>query len=432
MATTKAATFGDMLNEYLVYDLLEEAFKEQNWLWSNCNVKKTWDGGTLIVPFQDHTANSIRMGALTAEADLNTAGYVRGSVAGYKEAYGSIYFNSRDLLDHGKVSEQNFIRLLPTQLDQLMKYMRQTVSIQILNGGALDSVATGWAGGAAGTVDALHPERFSRTQFVKLVDTTGPTTATGYIRTIDKSTGELTIYDAVTGGSLVDLTGLDDTTKIYIRDADTTQFNSLKNDLLLAANGGSDTFAGVNKLDSTFSQAIQYDAGGATGTGPDWNSGTAVTGSDILTLVFDALRKNYQRGGSANLAIMSFKHFSAAMLALEKGSGGFRHVKPSVNFAGYSEIEVGGVQGSIKLLGIREMDDNFIAMVDRKYMDFHCGVAPFQPLASPEGIKYYTVRAETGYTYITDLRLAGDFIYSNPWSATAIHNIPDYEISAIT
>jgi hypothetical protein len=433
MATTKAPTFASMLNEYLTYDLLEESFKEQSWLWNNCNIRKTWQGGTLIVPFQDHYANSVRMGALTDENDIGTAGYVRGSLAGYKEVYGSIFFNSRDLqIDHYRISEQNFISLLPQQLQQLMKYMRQTVSVQLLNGGALDSVASGWVGGATGVVDCLHSERFSRTQKVTLVDTTGPTTISGYVEKIDKSLSTLTIFDARTGGSVVDLTGLDDTTKIYIDDGNTTAFNSLKNDLLLAANGGSDTFAGVNKLDSTFSQAIQYDAGGATGTGPDWNSGTAVTGNDILTLIFDALRKNYQRGGEANLAIMSFKHFSAAMLALEKGSGGFRHVKPAVNFAGYSEITVGGVQGSIKLLGIREMDDDYIALVDRKSMDFHCGNMPFQPMVSPDGLKYFTKRATTGYTYITDIRLVGDFLYRNPWNATAIYNIPDYEISAIT
>ena len=74
MSTTKADTFADMLNEYLVYDLLEESFKEQSWLWNNSNIKKTWQGGTLIVPFQDHTANSVRMGSLTAESDIGTAG----------------------------------------------------------------------------------------------------------------------------------------------------------------------------------------------------------------------------------------------------------------------------------------------------------------------------------------------------------------------
>ena len=434
MSTVKAPTFQSMLNEHLPYDLLEEAFKEQNWLYTNCNIKKKpWQGGKLIVPFEDHTANTIKMGGLTASADLGTAGYVRGELTEYKEAYGSIYFNSRDLLnDHYKVDEQNFIQLLPRQLDRLMKYFRQTISIQLLNGGALDSVRTGFVGDATGVVTIKHPERFSRTQAVTLVDTTGPTTISGFVEAIDKNARTLTIFDARSGGSATDLTGLDATTKIYIDGGNTTQFRSLKDDLLPAAAGGSDTFAGVTKTDSTFSQAITYDAGGSSGNGPDWDSGTAVTGNDILTVIFDALRKNFQLGGEANTCIMGFKHFSAAMLALEKGSGGFRHVKPRVDFAGYSEITVGGVQGSVKLVGIREMDDDWMALVNKAYMDFHVGTHVIKPMTTPDGIQYFSERNTDGYRYITDLMLTGEFIYSNPWSGTGIFNIPDYEISAIT
>ena len=166
--------------------------------------------------------------------------------------------------------------------------------------------------------------------------------------------------------------------------------------------------------------------------GPDWNTGTAVDGNDVLTLIFDAYRKNLQRGGEANTAIMGYKHYSACMLALEKGSGGFRHVKESVQFAGYSKIEVYGVVGMITLLGIREMDDNWVALVNKADMTFYCGNKPFQPLVSPDGLKYFTKRASTGYQYLSDIGLVGDFLYKNPWNATGIYNIPDYDIPGIT
>lgn len=426
MATNKANTFASMLNEYLTYDLLEQAFKEQSWLWNEANIRKTWRGGKLIVPFQDNYANSVKMGGLTDDSDIGNAGYVRGSVDGYKEVYGSIFFNSRDLnIDHFKVSEQNFISLLPTQIDQLMKFMRQTVSIQLLNGGRLDMVKGAYVGAADGLISVLHPERFNRTMKVVLKD--ADTTLTGYVQAINRSTGELLIHDVRVGGAPLDLTGLDATTEIFIDGGDTTQFNSLKNDLLLAANGGSDTFANQQKTASTFTQAIQYDAGGSGGTG-DWNTGTAIESKDILPLIFDNLRRNYQLGGEADCVLMGYKHFSAAMLALEKGSGGFRHVTDRVDYAGYSKIKVGGVAGSIDLIAIREMDDDWMAMVRKKDMDFNCGNRPFQPLISPDGLKYYTKRAQTGYTYISDIGLYGDFLYRNPWTATGIHNIPDYSI----
>ena len=57
-----------------------------------------------------------------------------------------------------------------------MKFMRQTVSIQLLNGGRLDGVISGFVGDATGVVTCLHPERFQRTMKVVLEDTTGPTT----------------------------------------------------------------------------------------------------------------------------------------------------------------------------------------------------------------------------------------------------------------
>lgn len=433
MSTNKAVTFSSMLNEWLVNDLFEQAFKDQSWLWNEASVVKTWQGGKLIVPFQDHYANSVAMGQLSDDADLSSAGYTRGFLDGYKECYGSIVFNSRDLqYDHYRISEQSFISLLPQQLQQLMKFMRQTVSIQLLNGGRLDGVASGFVGDATGSVTVLHPERFQRTMKVVLVDTTGPTTVTGYVESINRSTGELFIYDARTGGSAEDLTGLDDTTDIYIDGGNTTSFGSLKDMLLPAANGGSDSYANVTKLASTFSQPILYDAGGSTGLGPDWNTGTAVTGNDILTLIFDAYRKNLQRGGEGDTAIMSYKHYSACMLALEKGSGGFRHTDMSVKYAGYNKIEVFGVVGMITLMGIREMDDDYIGLIKMKDMKFYCGNKPFQALESPEGLKYFTKRATTGYQYISDIGLVGDFLYTNPWNATSIYNIPNYEITGIT
>lgn len=421
-----------MLNEWLVNDLFEQAFKEQMWLWNEATIIKTWQGGKLIVPFQDHYANSVAMGQLSDDSDLSTAGYTRGYLDGYKECYGSIVFNSRDLqYDHYRISEQSFISLLPKQLEQLMRFMKQTVSIQLLNGGRLDTVVTGFVGDPTGAVTVLHPERFQRTMKVVLEDTTGPTTITGYVESINRSTGELFIYDARTGGSATDLTGLDDTTNIYIDGGNTTSYGSLKQMLLPASAGGSDNYANVVKLASTFSQPILYDAGGAAGTG-DWGTGTAVDGNSILTLIFDAYRKNLQRGGEADTAIMGYKHYSACMLALEKGSGGFRHVDMNVKYAGYSKIEVFGVSGTITLMGVREMDDDWIAMIKMKDMKFYCGNKPFMALESPEGLKYFTKRATTGYQYISDIGLVGDFLYTNPWNATGIYNIPDYDIPAIT
>lgn len=419
-----------MLNEYLVYsNILEEAFKDQNWLMKTSNIKKTWDGGKLIVPFQQSTASSVRMGNLTAEGDIDEASYIRGSLDGYKECYGSLVFNSRDLfLDHYRVSVQNFLKILPDQIEQLMRFMKQTVSIQILNGGYLDVVQSGYAGANDGLVLVEHPERFVIGMKVHLAD--GDTSGDFYITKINKNTGIISV-SATRGGAAADMTLFDDTTKIYIDDGQTTAFGSLRDMLLPDAAGGSDLFAGQTKVDSPFSQSVLYDAGGVGGTG-DWGTTTAVTSSDMLTVVFDALRKGRQLAAEPECFVMSYLNYSACLLAVEKNSGAFKNTKPRVDYAGYSSFSVGSVQGSVELVAVREMADDAIFGVNKSHMDFHCGNKMYNILTSPDGLKYYSIRNETGYRYITDIVLNGDFLYSNPWSAVAIHNIPKVSLPSTT
>ncbi len=432
--TDKATTFGDMLNEYLVYsNILEESFLDQNWLMKTSNKVRTWDGGKLIVPFQQSTATSIRMGGLTKEDDIDEATYVRGSISGYKEMYATLVFNSRDLfLDHYRISVQNFLKILPDQIEQLMKYMKQSVSIQVLNGGFLDTVVSGYAGAVGGAVEVNHPERFVIGGKFFLAEKPLGSSGSFYVTSINKNTGVLTM-SAARGGSAADFTGYDDTTQIYIPDGQAGgAFSSLRDMLLPDSAGGSDDFAGKVKLDSPFAQSVLYDAGGVTINSGDWNHGTIVTGNDILTLIFDALRKGHQRGAEPECFVMSYLNYSAALLAVEKNSGGFKNTKPAVDYAGYSSITVGGMHGSVELVGVREMADDAIFGLKKSHMDFHCGAKFFNILTSPDGLKYYTVRSETGYKYITDIVLNGDFLYSNPWSAVAIYNIPPISLPGIT
>ena len=422
MATLKATTFDEMLNEYLVYsNILEESFRDQNWLLKTSNIIKTWQGGNLIVPFQQSLPSSVKMGGLTAEADIDEATYVRGKLTGYKEIYGALVFNSRDLfLDHGKISEQNFLKILPNQIEQLMKFMKQTTSIQILNGGNIDDVRAGYAGANDGLLTTKHPERMNIGLKIHIAD--GDTSGDFYITKIDKNTGILTV-SLTRGGAAADMTGYDATTKIYIDNGQNEAFGSLRDMLLPASAGGSDNFAGKVKADSPFAQSVLYDAGGAGGTG-DWGTATAVTGAQLLALVFDALRKGHQLAAEPECFVMSYLNFSACLLGLELNSGAFKNVKERVDYAGYSTVTIGGLHGSVELVGIREQADDWIAGVKKSHLDFHCGEKMFSVLTSPDGLKYYTVRNTTGYRYITDIVCNGDFIYSNPWSAVAIHNIP--------
>jgi hypothetical protein len=420
MTTTKASTFSDMLNEYLPYDLLEEEMKKENWLLQNCNWDKSWQGGKLIVPFQQSVASSVKMGGLTDDTDIDFATYLRGYLSGYVEAYGTIAFNSRDLFDHGKISTQNFLKVLPDQLDQLMDFFKQTISIQVLGGKAIDTVATAFDA-ATDVLAVKHPERFNIGQ--KLIVTDGSTTATGYVKAINKNTGVISFVTTRGGSTAVDLAGLVEAdTKVYIDGGNTTYFGSLKDMLLPASLGGSDTFCNITKTDSTFSQPVLYDATATTG---DWG-GSAITKSDVLNMIFDAMRKGFQRGARPKVFLMSYKHYSACLKLIEAGSGAYKNIKPQVNYADASTIEVGGVAGSCTLVGIRHFDDEWIAGIDPQFLDFKTGRDPFTLMTSPDGLKYYTKRATSGYTYISDIRLVGDFIYRKPYTAVAIHSFANY------
>lgn len=106
MSTSR--TFQDMLNDYLANDILEEAFVKRDFLLSKVEKDNSWKSGPLIVPFKAAGASSIAFGSLTASNDIGEDKFVRGEVSSIKEAWGSMIFNHRDIMEHDKISEQNF------------------------------------------------------------------------------------------------------------------------------------------------------------------------------------------------------------------------------------------------------------------------------------------------------------------------------------
>ena len=198
--TSKAATFDQMINEYLPYDLLMEEYKKMDWLMQNCNMKEGWLGGTLIVPYQSSYAASVKMGGLTNENEIDEATYVRGQVDGYKEVWASLVFNSRDLMEHDKVSEQNFLQILPNQLDQTLGFMKEQVSIAVLNTSEITSIVaiTNGTGGTPAVLQVSHPERLEIGQNVLIRDAANTETL-AWITEINRNTGDVSVVDSFGG-----------------------------------------------------------------------------------------------------------------------------------------------------------------------------------------------------------------------------------------
>ena len=439
LATSKAATFDQMLNEYLPYDLLMTEFQEMNWLLKNSNHKEGWLGSTLIIPYQQAYASSVQMGGLTAENDIDEASYIRGQVDGYKECWATLVFNSRDLMEHDKVSEKNFLRILPDQVDQTLSFMKQQVSIAVLNTqeiSTIDSVTNAGSGAVLAEFVVLHPERFEIGQKVATEVSAG-TQEESYVTEINRNNGTLKLAGTRGGSNYGSASAAAAGNKIYLPNTksgnDNNGFTSLLYQILPSGYlGAPNTVFGAVKTSSPFTQGLLYDAadwGGTNGdvaAGVEGDNNRITTSTDVLAEIFNGLAKARQRGSDPDVFLMSYKHFSSCLAALEYGAGGrtlgsgaFKNVQDKVDYAGFSEITVGSVLGSVRLVAIREMTDQVVVGIQTNKLDFHTNRG-FKIQESPDGLKFYSVRQTTGYKYIVDYSFYGDFIYSCPYTAISI------------
>lgn len=412
MATDRS--FSTMLNEHLDYDLLKAEMLKRDWLLNFVEKDDTWLGGTLPVPFRGSNASSVSFGSLTADTAINQSAMVRGTVSAYKEMWGSLIFNETDVMQHGKVSEQNFLKLLPDEIDNFLQNIKQQASTQMLNG--CYAVATG-DGDASGNLTVNHPERFELNQLVYIKDDNSSVSGACYVRTINVSTGVITFYDAVTAGSVVNLSGytVAQHAKVYLNGTQPGTdlgFLSLRSQLLSAANGGDSTLLGQTKLAYPYLQAINLD-------------GSAFTEDNILEGVFNkyVTARNRCSDNPRNL-VASYQNGAAILKNLEQGKGAYNVVPGSqkVSAYGWTSVEIGGPKGMLTLVMVQEMDDDIMLMLSDKGIKFHSN-GFFKKRVGPDGISFFTKRATTGYSYIQDISCFGELVVYRPSSHAIITGI---------
>lgn len=413
MGTTRS--FQDMLNEYLPNELLKEEFVKRDFLLSKIEKDNTWKGGNLVVPFKAAGASSVAFGSLTASNDIAEDKFVRGGVSGHKEVWGSLVFNHRDLMEHEEVSEQNFLKILPQTIEDFMDYMKNVVSVNLLNGAHFAKLTED--GGASGTIVVDRPDRFQINQKVYVDDDDSSASSACYVRSIDMNTKTITLYDARTGGSLVNLSGytVAQNAKCYNDGAQANSFSSLRGALLSATNGGDSTLYGVTKTLYPYLQAINVD-------------GSDITASNIMEKIFDALTTIRQFGrGNPTDVVMSYTNFASCIKRIEASKGAF-NVVPNSHRAqqyGWTEVEVGSVaKGALRLVAVQEADDDIIMFLDWRALKFYSN-GFFKKRRSPDGIEYHEDRATTGYTYIVDMCLFGEIVVHRPSYCGILHSI-DY------
>lgn len=411
MATTRS--FSNMLNDFLPNDLLKEELVKRDWILNTVEMDNTWKGGPLIVPFKGSQASSVAFGSLTAAADIGEDVFVRGEITTQPEVWGSMLFNQRDLMEHDKLSEQNFLKLLPDTLDEFMTYVKQCISLSFLNGESFAEFSAN--GDASGNFTTERPERFVLKQKV-IIDSSATSPVTGYVQAINMDTGVINVDTTRAGGTDVDLSTylVADDAKVYFDGSQTNGLTSLRSSLLSAANGGSATLYSQTKASYPYLQSINV-------------SGASLTSSNLLQGIFDAFVTIKNKGkGMPSTAVMGYRLWGYILTSLEVTKGPYNVVAGSQKASpyGWDEIEILGPKGKLKLVAIQEVDNDVIMFLDTRpqVMKIYSN-GGFKKRKSPEGNEYFEIRATTGYQYIVDSCFFGDFVLLRPSYCGILHSL---------
>ncbi len=418
MATTR--NFQDMLNEYLPNKLLKEEMVKRDYILTNVEKDDSWKGGKIKVPFKAAGSSSIKMGGLTGASDVAQDLYVRGSIDDYKEMWGTMLFNHRDLMDHsGKIVEDSFLKILPDQIDEFMDVMKMTVSVQLGTGPHFAKI-TDATDAASGILEVDHIDRFQLGMKAQL-DDDNSVPLDVYVIGIDVNAGANSLgtvtLSATRGGAAADVSAytVAQNGKFYTDGAQGTSFTSIRSVLLSAANGGSSTVHGQSKVAYPFLQAVNI-------------AGASITATNILDKLFDAYTEVRRKAkGNAKTFLMSYKHLGSVMKALENKTNGaanwnVNQAAKKASVYGWDEIEVTSVKGTLKIVGIQEWDDDIIALMDMSSMVFRSN-GFFQKRKAPDGKEYFEVRNSSGYQYLLDICLFGELEINKPGHNGIIYGI---------
>ena len=413
MATATNTLFNDMLKKYMPYELLFEETMKRDYFLSSVEKDQSWTGGEMQIPFMGGAASSYAFGQLTDITDITEDRPILGKVSDYKEIWGSMVFNDQDLHRHGDM-KTSFLKILPSRLEDFIVRMKEAVSVNLLNGSHLLTldVASGDTNLGAGIVVVDRPARVSIGQFLEL-GTVGTLTASGYVSAVNIELKTITVVDnkALAPGVPVGFGGLLAGDKAFIRGGTTANqaFTSLKEQLLPASAGGSANLFGISKLAYPHLQCPAFD-------------GNTITGANILDKIFGFYNETRTLGkGMPTDCVMSFKHLGSAMAALEVARE-YTITDTKVNKFGWTEINIVGVKGQLKLVGVQEMDDSEIYFLDWAGIKLHSN-GFFERRESPDGNAFYEVRSTSGYQYVVDTRFFGELVVTKPSHCGAIYNI---------
>lgn len=396
-----------ILKRYMPYELLVEEMKRKNYFWNKVQKSEGWKGGPMEIPFEGGEYSSLQMGSLTASNDVGTATEVMGLLSTQPELWGTMKFSEKELDRYDGDMEASYLKLAPNKINQFTTRMAERVSMMLLGDGSIAKATSD--GQAGGTIVVDNPERFTIGEKVT-VDDDNSSSADGYVTAIDINTRTLTIKDARSAGSAVNLSGFTvaQNAKVYIPGALASGFTSLKTQLLSSANGGASTLFGATKTAYPFLQATNI-------------SGASFDANNILEGIFDAYFDTMKIGkGNPTEILVSFKHFKNIAKITEAKKE--YYVSDKKAGYGFRSLSLVGNEGDITVTGIRDMSDSEIYILDWDAMKFHGD--KFMERKRHDGREYFLERdATNGYQYLVDVKFYGDLVLHNPSHCGVIHSI---------
>lgn len=412
-------SFNQMLTEKLHPELLKNEIVKRTYIMQAIDHDNEWVGGNYGFGFEEAGYSSVAFDALTAENDIAEAVEVRGNITEQKILSGSMVFNHRDLIEHnsGKITEKSFLKILPRAITDFVFTMKNVVAQNLLTG---RSFAKGIADGDAnGKMRVNRVDRFQVGMKIEIEDDDTALT-TAYVKKVsitDPNDQHIILHDGRGSGSAVVSTVLFTNAaniKFYHPGGKAKGFSSLKEILLIdPTEGGLATMYGVNKVDYSFLQNIEFD-------------GNAITSTNILDQVFDFFtQQKISTASNAGEVWVSYKHFGSILKKLNSNKTAFNVVPNSRNVSefGWDSVSIGSVSGEmIKIVAMKEMDDDIMFIVDPKTFCFATN-GMFRKIKSPEGLDYYTVRSTSGYKYICDWEIYGEIFCKKPQANSIIKNI---------
>lgn len=427
--TVTTKDLNKLIKQYLPYKLLFSEVEKRSYFIQKVNKKNGWKGGPMPIPFENGRASSFRMGSLVKDTEITSNRYAKGFLNDYKELWGALKFYDHDLKRHDNL-EQSFITALLKEVPRFAESMKELLSKFLLNGPCIAKI-TDVTNAASGVIKVDRPEMLEIGQYFEFG--AGVTIKkTGYVATINMNTNEVKIVTAMSDVDTVTnpvtlsaAPALINGDELRIKDGfdASKQFTSLPDQLLSSANGGSVELFGLPKVNYPFLQAYNH-------------NGSNITATSILKPIFDAYGRTKVIGKMAmpTEILMSYKNLMTAMNELELGTGTttsagsvgmkrqFTAGDSKVNAFGWTEINVSGVKGGLKLVGINEMRDDIMYGLDWRYIDLHSN-GFVERVSDANGNEFYTVREESGYSYITDIRFFGELVVAMPSYQFVIHSI---------